>query len=719
MALVTSPEAVANEIEGGPKVPDTDVLARAEFSTLVSPESPRVSWLALRDWVKARNVPVEVGKSVYKACEKSGIGLTESEFVTFCSTLIKRLSSYPVSTAAASGAAAGAVLAGPVGAAAGALAGTAYASVRTSTLVGAAAGAALLGPVGFVAGAASGSSSFTSIQSGYLGEPEEWKGFEEFSKAGEDERRFGSPEAPVLMSANECCWESVRTGVALCGSGGGIRAAVSFLALLAETEELGWLCDYAAALSGSCWSLTAWYAQQDACSANDFVPVFGKRLEADLRLPHSAWVAGGPSSFSFREEDDGMWAYERFASRVLQGHTIGVADVWGAHLANRFLPVESRRGGFGLAALRGRRPMPILTAVEPVMHGPVWTEDASLCERCRLRMFGKVLGWSRHHCRACGLAVCDACCSASFGEKVRRCNVCVKENRIAPLERTKWNWWELSPEGVCPIDTAPTTSVVPVHRFGRKIPDEDDVVVDPNKGGEPLGQLLGVVGSAFCATVERFETSGTVSANTARLMRILADPKNMDPASPIFELAAFHHPFKPHEKLRLGDAGFSSNLPLAPLLKREDVKVIFLLDASSYPVDEDGSVSAIRREELQIELDRSIKDALDTNGAQVYFDCASYADDPVSFHYATVPCSVREPTKTRSVLIVVLNLAKREEEDNFCPLVNAQQGGFCNNATASYTPEDYRRLVDFVRAKFRRHSSYIDERVHAHMASQR
>lgn len=703
---------------------NVDEIARSEFPRVRGNRARRVSWTRLREWLKDSSAAEQLGfkglsseiqKSAFRQVEQSGIGLTEDEFVAYCELLVQKCKAYPVATATTAGMAAGGILGGPIGAAAGGLLGAAYASVSPSTAAGAILGGVLAGPVGLVAGAAAGSSA-PSIQSGYLGEPDGWTRFDELRAAGESERREGPPPDVAAKMCGDKSDELVGMGLAVCGSGGGLRAATAFLALIAELEQCGYLeqVDYAAALSGSCWSLTAWYAEGRGTSARDFVPEFGKRLEVDIRAPHPAWVAGSDSPNTISAiaslglfgatpnagaDDDGHWVYSRFAARCEQGHAISVADVWGAHLAERLLPLETRRGGFGVSAFKGRRPLPLFTAVEARANGPEWTKNAAKCERCGLRPFGKILGWSRHHCRACGKAVCESC---SASDKPRRCRVCFEEGITAPIERTRWVWWEISPNGVGPVGRDEPR--VAAHRFGRNSPDEDDVEINPRFGGEPIGFLLGVFGSAFCATVERFEGSGTVGQRTARVMRAIADPASSDPAAPLLQPAGFHHPFQADARLYLGDAGFASNLPLPPLLGRPDIKSVLILDASSYPVTLDSAGrSMLDRSYLQAQLDRTIGDAK-VLGAHIRFDLDAFVTQPISFHFADLPAE----HPPRSILLIVFHLAKLDPEDDFCPLLNSQQGGFCSNATASYKPAEYHRLVDFVRAKFRRHRHLVD-----------
>ena len=118
-------------------------------------------------------------------------------------------------------------------------------------------------------------------------------------------------------------------------------------------------------------------------SPSKFAPLFRDRLRRDVREPRSSWLPGG--FLSGGRKDASTFVYERFAARARDGRRVGVADVWGAHLAATLLQSRLRFGGFGLAALRARvsggdAPLPVFTAVEPLRHGPAWSEATS-CER--------------------------------------------------------------------------------------------------------------------------------------------------------------------------------------------------------------------------------------------------------------------------------------------------------------------------------------------------
>lgn len=634
-----------------------------------------------------RGASRETLKQCWQAVDTDTSGsLDKQQFDELVAKVKEKQAAYPVTKATAVGAAVGMMAGGPVGAFIGGAVGTMYANMSTTTVAGGVAGGILAGPPGAVVGAGAAVLGNSAADNSYIGCPRKWKKYDQLRDGGKRERRDGY---------GDCVANSPRKGgLAVCGSGGGLRAATAFMAFLAEMEDLGLMDEtaYIAGLSGSAWSLAAWYAEDidgEGPSASEFLEKWGERLKRDVRGPDPTWYRGEPSG----------WVFERFAARADRGLDISIADIWGAHLAHNFLQEKFRKGGFGVAGLKprlGERPTPIFTAVEARRNGPVWTRDAAKCERCQAS-FGKIVGRSRHHCRACGRAVCEPC--APNGKVLRRCNVCIKAGIAAPVERTKWVWWEFTPDHVKVVGSS--DQVCASNAFGG-----DGGDVGPS-GGEPLGQLLGVFGSAFCATVERFEGAGSIGQRTAALARHLADPGCSDPSKPVLEPAAFHHPFR-EGLVYLGDAGFASNLPLTPLLDRPEVDVVVVFDASAYDVKVNNGISEIIVEPLRRELQRDAVSAASV-GAQLHFDVEAYASKPVSFHTATI--------KDRTVLVVAFHLAKLDQDDCFCPLLSAKTGGFCNNATASYADADFRKLVTFVRTKLRRHVGDILKHIHDHRAT--
>ena len=471
--------------------------------------------------------------------------------------------------------------------------------------------------------------------------------------------------------------ERLSGRIGICGSGGGLRAATALAGFLAEAHACGLLdaTTYLSGVSGSCWTLSALYAE-DAFDARKFPDVLRERVAKDLRAPHSAWLAGSvsaPDSFVF----------PRFAARCRDGHDVGIVGVWGAHLAATLLPAPAH-GGFGLAAFRrklvkGAAPLPLLTAVEPVKVGPEWSSK-NCCERCGDSFS---LANARHHCRACGASVCDACCpgfeQASWrggrppraldGDAVDRCRLRGRRLGAATRQGPRKTLRPLRRGGERGAGRADSVALVgarPVRRRARRRPEGRRLRVRAAlarapcalTGGEPVGALLGVVGSAFCATLEKVEGCGKKGYMSAAA-KWLAHPHG-DPGASLVDPATFHA--ADGKTLRLADAGFCHNLGWLPLLQRR-CDVIFSVDASMHALAGDGF-------DPSYELNRARAAAERLGVALPPIDMKAYATQPVSFH-----------TDGKTLLICLPLVGF--EDDPWCPLRTAHAGGFCSNAGAS------------------------------------
>ncbi len=381
-----------------------------------------VSWVAGHPRFAALSRPARAKAWSVADSNDSG-ALDDAQFATFVKELDDAATASDASTPVAAAAAAGLVVGGPPGAVVLGGLTACYQSlsrVGQSAFVGGLGGMLAAGPPGAVAGAVVGAGGQRVADESYLGDPRRWSQYADLATKGVEERTRGLDSKGVEF-VDEGAWvkqRDARTGPALevllgerisgrigiCGSGGGLRAATALAGFLAEAHACGLLdaTTYLSGVSGSCWTLSALYAE-DAFDPRKFPEILRERVAKDLRAPHSAWLAGSvsaPDSFVF----------PRFAARCRDGHDVGIVDVWGAHLAATLLPPPAH-GGFGLAAFRrklvkGAAPLPLLTAVEPVKVGPEWSSK-NCCERCGDSFS---LANARHHCRACGASVCDACC---------------------------------------------------------------------------------------------------------------------------------------------------------------------------------------------------------------------------------------------------------------------------------------------------------------------
>ena len=208
-------------------------------------------------------------------------------------------------------------------------------------------------------------------------------------------------------------------------------------------------------------------------------------------------------------------------------------------------------------------------------------------------------------------------------------------------------------------------------------------------GGEPVGALLGVVGSAFCATLEKVEGCGKKGLASAAA-KYLAHPDG-DPGASLVDPATFH---SGGTRVRLGDAGFCHNFGWLPLLQRR-CEVVFSVDASMHPLAGDTF-------DPSYELGRARKAAERLGIDLPPIDFEAYTTQPVSFH------------ANEQTLLICLPLVGFED-DPWCPLRTAHAGGFCSNAGASYEPKDFDRLAGFMRNRLRAALPEIKRRIAGHL----
>jgi len=303
----------------------------------------------------------------------------------------------------------------------------------------------------------------------------------------------------------------------------------------------------------------------------------------------------------------------------------------------------------------------------------------------------------------------------------------------------------------------------PATVFGRR---SDDESILSSTAGEPLGQILGVVGSAFCASVERYEGELSWSDQTAKIMRTFfkrnvilflmlrpstsepsslfgegekknplfdidgrpwlvgafADPAHGDPGAPLLRPASFSvpHPLGVDAFAYLGDAGFSCNSPLPALVVKHRPKydALVYLDASAYPPDPLARRKAVKRECARLAAALARPGGLTEDDIRI--DVDAYVSKPLSYH------TIATDTDNTTLLIILTlirddeSLSDDDDDDDaaldasFDPLANAHSGGFCASRSASYDPADYDKLVTFVRRRLRRHLPAIRSKIHQH-----
>ncbi|KAH7133501.1 acyl transferase/acyl hydrolase/lysophospholipase [Dactylonectria macrodidyma] len=351
--------------------------------------------------------------------------------------------------------------------------------------------------------------------------------------------------------------------IAMCGSGGGLRALIAGTGSLLATEEDG-LFDcvtYTSGVSGSCWL--------QALNLTSFNKGSIQSLLQHLKSRASTHIAYPPDAFqTLISMPTNKYLLSGMVEK-LKGDPhadFGLVDVYGVLLAARYLVPKGDLGvndrDFKLSNQReyiqyGQLPMPIYTAV-------------------------------RHEIPNLTPAEAQA---GIFGiEKAKD-----------EAQKLPWfQWYEITPyEFFCEEFGAG----IPTWALGRRFNDGRDV---PPEYGFHLPEirlplLMGVFGSAFCATLSHYyreikpvlkglagfgAVDGLISGRDGDLSKV----HPFDPAK-IPNFAYGMHGKLPQttpdsiydsEYIQLMDAGMSNNLPIYPLLRPgRDVDVLIAFDASA------------------------------------------------------------------------------------------------------------------------------------------
>ncbi|KAM0438834.1 hypothetical protein ACHAPT_001595 [Fusarium lateritium] len=350
--------------------------------------------------------------------------------------------------------------------------------------------------------------------------------------------------------------------IAMCGSGGGLRALIAGTGSILATEEDG-LFDcvtYTSGVSGSCWL--------QALNLTSFNKGSLSNLLDHLKARASTHIAYPPVAFqSLASMPTNKYLLSGMVEK-LKGDPkadFGLVDVYGVLLAARYLVPKGDLGvngrDFKLSNQRqyiqyGQLPLPIYTAV-------------------------------RHE-------IPDLPASGSQNPI---------ESEIAKEEAKKeawFQWFEITPyEFFCEEFGAG----IPTWALGRKFNEGKDV---PPEHGFHLPEirlplLMGVFGSAFCATLSHYYREikplvqgltgfGTIDELISTRDDDLIKVHPIDPAR-IPNFAYGMHGKLPkttptsiydNEYIQLMDAGMSNNLPIYPLLRPgRDVDVVIAFDASA------------------------------------------------------------------------------------------------------------------------------------------
>ncbi|KAJ4258709.1 hypothetical protein NW762_007793 [Fusarium torreyae] len=350
--------------------------------------------------------------------------------------------------------------------------------------------------------------------------------------------------------------------IAMCGSGGGLRALIAGTGSTLATEEDG-LFDcvtYTSGVSGSCWL--------QALNLTSFNKGSLSNLLEHLKARASTHIAYPPTAFqSLASMPTNKYLLSGMVEK-LKGDPkadFGLVDVYGVLLAARYLVPKGDLGvndrDFKLSNQRqyvqyGQLPLPIYTAV-------------------------------RHEI-------------PNLPEAAQQSPI---EAEIAKEEAKKeawFQWYEITPyEFFCEEFGAG----IPTWALGRRFDGGHDI---PPEHGFHLPEirlplLMGIFGSAFCATLSHYYREikplvqgltgfGTIDELISTRDDDLVKVHPIDPAK-IPNFAYGMHGKLPNttptsmydnEYIQLMDAGMSNNLPIYPLLRPgRDVDVLVAFDASA------------------------------------------------------------------------------------------------------------------------------------------
>ncbi|KAL2120762.1 hypothetical protein VTJ04DRAFT_4789 [Mycothermus thermophilus] len=351
--------------------------------------------------------------------------------------------------------------------------------------------------------------------------------------------------------------------IAMCGSGGGLRALVAGTgSFMASAEDGLFDCaTYISGVSGSCWLQSLLYSSVTRADFRTVIDHLKTRLDTHIAYPPVAFD-------SLTTAPTNKYLLSGLVEKLKgdPGADFGLVDIYGMLLAGRLLVPKGELGvnekDFKLSNQReyikyGQNPLPIYTAVRheiPEVDSPEYAGPGSLSEEAKER-----------------------------------------------AKRESWfQWFEMTPyEFFCEEFQAG----IPTWAMGRKFKDGSDL---PSQTGFRLPEvrmplLLGIWGSAFCATLSHYYREVRPVVKSLSGMQALDDliwgynddlskVHPFDPASlPNFVHGMYGKLPKTvprnvydNEYIQLMDAGMSNNLPIYPLLRPgRDVDIIVAFDASA------------------------------------------------------------------------------------------------------------------------------------------
>lgn len=362
--------------------------------------------------------------------------------------------------------------------------------------------------------------------------------------------------------------EDVPT-IALCGSGGGLRALVAGTGSYLSAQEDG-LFDcvtYTAGVSGSCWLQTLYHTSMGKQSFHKVASHLKNRIGVHIAFPPPAFklLSSAPT-------------HKHLLSGFIEklkgdpGADFGLVDIYGLLLAARLLVPKGELGvsdrDLKLSNQRlhldeGAHPMPIYTAVRHEI--PVEEAEA------------------------------EAKVEAASDQQPTREAIKEKARKEAWFQ-----WFEFTPYE---IFCEELSAGIPTWALGRPFENGRNEIMDSGLGLPEirLPLMLGIWGSAFCATLSHYYKEikpALVGLAGFGGLDSLLEGKNedlvkihpIDPATiPNFVYGMEDQLpsscpasiFKT-DRIQLMDAGMSNNLPIYPLLRPgRNVDILIAFDASA------------------------------------------------------------------------------------------------------------------------------------------
>ncbi len=392
--------------------------------------------------------------------------------------------------------------------------------------------------------------------------------------------------------------------IALCASGGGLRALLAAAGSYAAVHEAG-LFDcvaYTAGVSGSCWMQALYYSTLGACRHAHVVRHVKARACVHLAFPPAvlALLTAAPTNkFLLRGAVEKM--------RADPDGSFGLVDVYGLLLAARLLVPKGELGvderDLKLSNQRayvdgGRQPLPIYTAVRHEIPLPEVLQATAENENAIVNDGNDGGGGGGGGSGS----------SSSSGGKNAAAEVSaqgLERAKKTAKEESWFQWFEFTPYELWCEELG---AGIPAWAVGRQFDAGASVHGADGRAWPQLKmpQLLGMWGSAFCATLGQYyrELRPLLQglAGFERLDQLIVGDSGNDNG-----LFSRVHPIEPAvipnylrgmradqlpgtcpasvlraRHLPLMDAGISNNLPIYPLLRPgRDVDVIIAFDASA------------------------------------------------------------------------------------------------------------------------------------------